>query len=135
MEKLVAVKKQDRQNDVPDKHTLQELSILNHLRKSTNQSIIKYYGAHDEVSENGGTGGTNSLYIIMEFCQGGELLQLIEQEHTPLGWKFIIDLARQAVSAVKYLHEKLILHRDIKSSVNNTYCTSYLHIHITMCFL
>ncbi|KAE8627198.1 hypothetical protein XENTR_v10006904 [Xenopus tropicalis] len=60
--------------------------------------------------------GDGHLYIVMEYCQGGDLLQKIKlqkgrlfTEQTILQWFVQICLA------VQYIHEKRVLHRDIKS--------------------
>lgn len=56
------------------------------------------------------------LYIVMEYCDCGDLLQTIKlqrgkrfPEHTILHW-FV-----QMCLAVQHIHEKRVLHRDIKS--------------------
>ncbi|NWU42291.1 NEK3 kinase, partial [Hylia prasina] len=56
------------------------------------------------------------LYILMEYCDDGDLMQKIKHqggnlfpEDTILHW-FV-----QMCLAVKYIHEKRVLHRDIKS--------------------
>ncbi|NP_001085175.1 NIMA-related kinase 3 S homeolog [Xenopus laevis] len=60
--------------------------------------------------------GDGHLYIVMEYCQGGDLLQKIKlqrgrlfTEQTILQWFVQICLA------VQHIHEKRVLHRDIKS--------------------
>jgi non-specific serine/threonine protein kinase/NIMA (never in mitosis gene a)-related kinase len=60
------------------------------------------------------------LNIIMEFCSGGDLNQLIvEQKETHGGRKLdesqIIDWATQIALAIFYMHDKRILHRDLKT--------------------
>uniref|UniRef100_A0A8C5T5X1 non-specific serine/threonine protein kinase n=1 Tax=Malurus cyaneus samueli TaxID=2593467 RepID=A0A8C5T5X1_9PASS len=56
------------------------------------------------------------LYIVMEYCDDGDLMQKIKHqggnlfpEHTILHW-FV-----QMCLAVKHIHDKRVLHRDIKS--------------------
>jgi serine/threonine protein kinase len=115
---LVAIKKQDHKKDVPDKNTMQELAILNRLRVGHHDqcynNIIVYYGAFDDISTNG---EINSLYIVLEYCQNGDLLEILLNYTIQLGWKFLISLAKQAAAALKIVHDKHILHRDIKSAV------------------
>ena len=60
------------------------------------------------------------LNIIMEFCAGGDLNQLIvEQKESHGGKKLeeqqIIDWATQIALAIFYMHDKRILHRDLKT--------------------
>jgi serine/threonine protein kinase len=43
-----------------------------------------------------------------------ELAQLVRLPHLVLPWKLRVRIARDAASALCYLHEKQLLHRDIK---------------------
>lgn len=56
---------------------------------------------------------TQNYYIIMEFCQGGELFQYIVDKGklTEDETKPILD---QVLEAVKYIHKMGVVHRDIK---------------------
>ena len=58
--------------------------------------------------------GTNSLFMVMEYCSGGDLFE--ELSHQPLGY-FEEQEARRyfrhILSAVTWLHQKGIAHRDI----------------------
>ncbi|XP_069496122.1 serine/threonine-protein kinase Nek3 isoform X8 [Ambystoma mexicanum] len=67
------------------------------------------------------------LYIVMEYCDGGDLLQAIKQqkgnrfpEHMILQW--FVQLCR----GVKHIHDKRVLHRDIKSK--NIFLTQHGHV-------
>lgn len=60
------------------------------------------------------------LNIIMEFCAGGDLNQLIvEQKEAQGGRKLeeqqVVDWATQIALAIFYMHDKRILHRDLKT--------------------
>lgn len=84
--------------------------------------IIKYYDNFESPS---------SYNIITEYCENGDLGQLIAQYQTQskkmneiLIWKFFIQISL----GLQYLHSKKILHRDIKS--NNIFLTKELNAKI-----
>ena len=55
------------------------------------------------------------LYIIMECCTGGELFDLLyDQEGAKFQEKDALNLAIKMCSALNYLHENKIIHRDLK---------------------
>ena len=57
----------------------------------------------------------NYLYNVMEYAKGGELTQLINSKDETPETK-IKDIFKQIYSAVKYLHNKNIIHRDLKTN-------------------
>ncbi|CAJ0917835.1 unnamed protein product [Ranitomeya imitator] len=79
------------------------------------------------------------LYIVMEYCDRGDLLETIKlqkgklfPEHTYYFWdsspvysmsggsayERVLHWFVQMCLAVQHIHEKRVLHRDIKSKVN-----------------
>nr|XP_045619201.1 ankyrin-1-like [Procambarus clarkii] len=84
----------------------QELQLLQTIR---HPNIVTYMG--------GGVNGTD-LFILLEYCAGGDLAKLIEQRQQESGQPFpetqIVSWTLSIASALKYLHEKGILHRDLK---------------------
>lgn len=56
------------------------------------------------------------LYIVMEFCSGGDLLQRIRQQKDVLfSEDVILKWFTQMCLGTKHIHDKRVLHRDIKS--------------------
>ena len=57
-------------------------------------------------------------YIVMEFCNGGELAKALEKYQLKYGKSFNEELVqyimRQIIDAFKYIHDNNIMHRDIK---------------------
>lgn len=55
----------------------------------------------------------NSIYIITEYCQGGELFDRLVKSHH-FSERKACEIMEQIVSAVVYCHERKIVHRDLK---------------------
>jgi len=85
------------------KEALNEVKILSSLN---NDYIVKYYESFIEK---------NYLNIVMEYCEGGDLANLIKNSIKTLPeskiWKFLIQIC----IGLAYVHGKKVLHRDIKS--------------------
>lgn len=77
------------------------LSILKH------ENIINYYGSFTRK---------NRLYIETEYADAGTLADFLASLSTPLEEIEILVLFVQIVSAVVYLHQQNIIHRDIKTT-------------------
>ena len=59
------------------------------------------------------------LYIVMEYCEGGDLYALInKQKGVPFSEQQVLNWFVQLCLALKHVHDRKILHRDIKTSVS-----------------
>jgi NIMA (never in mitosis gene a)-related kinase len=86
------------------------------LLESLNHSCIVKY--KETILEQG------QLIIIMEYCPGGDLSQLIKSHKDSRSFfpeDQISQWMTQMLSALRYLEERRVIHRDIKSS--NVYLT------------
>lgn len=96
-----------------DKEKKQLVSEVNILRELKHQHIVKY---HDRIIDKQET----KIYIIMEYCEGGDISQLIKRcisEKTHLPEDQIWKIFTQIILALHECHgrkEGKILHRDIK---------------------
>ncbi len=57
------------------------------------------------------------VYIVMELMRGGELLDRLKQKHSFSEAEASI-IFKQLVSALSFMHEKNVVHRDLKPEVS-----------------
>ena len=67
---------------------------------------------------------------MMEFCEGGDLKQLIEKQKKKehLIESIVFDFFHQMANGTAYIHDKKIIHRDLKPS--NIFISSDQHLKI-----
>ena len=96
-----------------------EAKLLSQIKSNY---VVKYY---DSFIDN------NNLYIVMEYCEGGDLFQYIEKNRKKkikLKEKIIWQIFIQMILGLYSIHKKKILHRDLKSQ--NIFLTKDLNIKI-----
>ncbi|GAU96744.1 hypothetical protein RvY_08143 [Ramazzottius varieornatus] len=82
----------------------QEVAVLSTLR---HPNIVAYRESFEDKG---------NLFIVMQYCEGGDLFSKIERQYgTLFSEDHILDWFVQLCLAVKYIHDRRILHRDIKS--------------------
>ena len=101
------------------------VSEVNVLRELRHRNIVRYY---DRIIDR----NNSTLYLIMEYCQCGDLATLIEKNRKDgrmveeaFAWK----IATQIISALKECHSnvgKTILHRDLKPA--NVFLDSNMNV-------
>ena len=87
------------------KSILEELA--NH-RAIEHENIVKFLAAYFETQ-------TGSLWVALEYCAGGTLTELCKS-FFPLPEQYIAYAARCVLRALLVLHERGLVHRDIKSN-------------------
>ncbi|CAH1267417.1 NEK1 [Branchiostoma lanceolatum] len=77
------------------------------LSKMKHTNIVSYQESFEEVG---------NLYIVMDFCDGGDLYQRINAQRGILFTEDqVMNWFVQLCLALKHVHDRKILHRDIKS--------------------
>ena len=107
--KKYATKKIDREEVEKGegiKYLKNEIIILQYLR---HPNIVRF----EEVKKT-----KKHYYIVMEYCNGGELSKAlekyIEKYGKPFSEEIVQHLMRQIIDAFKFMHERKIIHRDVK---------------------
>ena len=98
-----------------EKEKEQIVNEVNILRELNHPNIVKYY---DRIIDK----NNSKIYIIMEYCEGGDISQLIskckkngEYISEEMIWKIFTQILK-AVHAIHTHKQGIILHRDIKPS-------------------
>lgn len=103
--KVVAIKRmQVGVNNVTA--TVKEIKIMKDLKSPF---TLKYYGCYNK---------DDAIWIIMEYCDGGSLQDIIdarENEEICLTESQIAQIVAQVLQALEYLHSMKKIHRDIKA--------------------
>lgn len=101
---FVAIKKIDTSSMSPETIKLidAEISIMRWLIDNPHTNIVKCYDVIEDM---------NIVYIIMEYCDGGELSSLLVNQIPEISIRYYFS---QLVSALEWLSKNNITHRDIK---------------------
>lgn len=112
LDRLVAIKKIKLASNVPESintevvqrfyREARALASLNH----TNIVTVHDLGEDKESGD---------CYMVMEYLEGKNLEQVVK-EKGPVSENFICELLLQACDALSYIHQKKMIHRDIKAS-------------------
>lgn len=92
--------------------------------------IHKHIGKHENIVElieamDGDDSGSGRKLIVMELAKGGGLSSYIEKNGR-LSEDKAKYIFKQVVSAIQHLHQKRVLHRDLKTD-NILLCTDSMH--------
>lgn len=84
---------------------MKEIDIMNQLHHN---KLINLHDAFDDTDVEG------EICMIYEFLSGGELFDRITADGYTMSESEVINYIRQICDAVRYMHEKNIIHLDIK---------------------
>ncbi|CCH58618.1 hypothetical protein TBLA_0A08290 [Henningerozyma blattae CBS 6284] len=79
---------------------------MNLLKELHHENIVTYYGSSQE---------NGNLNIFLEYVPGGSVSSMLNN-YGPFEESLVINFTRQILIGVAYLHQKNIIHRDIKGA-------------------
>ena len=109
----ILVWKEINYRDIDQKQRKLIVTEVNIMRSLDDDNIVKYkYRINERTKE--------KLYIVMEFCEKGDLKQFIDRRKKskePISEEFIWNMLTQMLLALDACHnnkERVVIHRDIK---------------------
>lgn len=75
------------------------------LQQCSHPNVVRYLGSYQ---------GEEYLWIVMEYCGGGSVADLMNATEEPLEEYQIAYICREALKGLAYLHSIFKVHRDIK---------------------
>ncbi|KAE8730014.1 cytochrome P450 78A5-like [Hibiscus syriacus] len=75
------------------------------LQQCSHSNVVRYFGSYP---------GEEYLWIVMEYCGGGSVADLMNDTQEPLEENQIAYICREALKGLSYLHSIFKVHRDIK---------------------
>ena len=92
-----------------DSMTLQDLELaqteINIMKMCQHPNIIKLYDIYESA---------DFIYIIMEYCKGGDLFSYLEKRRFKLSEYRVVEIIHKLSMALYYIHSFNIVHRDLK---------------------
>ena len=92
------------------------------LSKFNCRNIVKYYDSYKD---------NNNIYILMKYCDGDNLRNFIDKNmkrNTLIEEDILKDIIKQLCIGIKEIHNKEIIHRDLKQK--NIFINDKMHIKI-----
>lgn len=110
----ILVRKEVNYNRMSTEEKKQLVSEVNILRELRHPNIVRYYERFVDRE-------SGCIYLVMEYCGGGDLAQVIRKcsQRCLMTEELILDFFAQLLMALQYCHnpadgKQVILHRDIK---------------------
>ena len=78
---------------------------INIMQQCNSDFIVKYTGSYFKDSD---------LWIVMELCSGGSVIDLIRHRNLPLDESELSAVLKDTLRGMRYLHASRKVHRDVK---------------------
>ncbi|GBB84831.1 hypothetical protein RclHR1_01140020 [Rhizophagus clarus] len=83
-------------------------TIYHNKGKEDNLFFIGFYGITQDSE-------TKNYIMVLEYAEGGSLRNHLDKEYSKLNWDIKIGFLQDAISGLKCVHEKGLIHRDLHS--------------------
>eukprot|EP00040_Diaphanoeca_grandis_P013546 m.68521 g.68521 ORF g.68521 m.68521 type:complete len:998 (-) comp23966_c0_seq1:124-3117(-) len=83
-------------------------------------NLLTFYGA--------GMNKAKQAYLVTELMEGGSLWKLLQDHRRPLNWMERVSFAKDISQGMRYLHDQLTLHRDLKA--DNCFVDNQLRVKV-----
>lgn len=98
---ILAIKQVPVESDLGE--IIKEISIM---QQCDSLYVVKYYGSYFKESD---------LWIVMEYCGGGSVSDIMRVRKRVLTEPQIATILRDTLLGLEYLHARRKIHRDIKA--------------------
>ena len=95
--------------DAPEEEAKTIQKEIDFLRTCDHPNIVRYHASFQH-----GDKSSLSLWIVMEWCGGGSISDIIEVKGEPLHEDIIAYVLGESLKGLAYLHQLGRVHRDIK---------------------
>lgn len=79
---------------------------ISRLSTVSHPNIVQFYGLYEE---------NEKIFLIMEFCEGGNLDKVLRQNLPNIPWSVRWQWGLEISKGLAYLHHQGVLHRDLKA--------------------
>lgn len=100
--KIYAIKKIPMTSE--STYLINEIKIMSECE---HDNIVRYLGSDCSDKE---------VSIVMEYCRGGSVKDVMKHLNCTLNYKQILVVLRDVLEGIKYLHSKGKIHRDVKAA-------------------
>ncbi|KAJ6221545.1 hypothetical protein RDWZM_000090 [Blomia tropicalis] len=98
---ILAIKQVPVESDLGE--IIKEISIM---QQCDSQYVVRYFGSYFKGSD---------LWIVMEYCGGGSVSDIMRLRKKTLTEEEISTILKDTLMGLEYLHESRKIHRDIKA--------------------
>ncbi|KAM6979628.1 serine/threonine-protein kinase 4-like [Aplochiton taeniatus] len=98
---IVAIKQVPVESDLQE--IIKEISIM---QQCNSPHVVRYYGSYFKNSD---------LWIVMEYCGAGSVIDIIRLRNKTLTQEEIATILQSTLKGLEYLHFMRKIHRDIKA--------------------